>query len=108
QGHAARRGGSGVTLNEPLGDTLTVSFDGVDSAPVFIRTLLPENPAPCGTNATTTTTITSTPTTSVSSTTLSGPPTTTITTPAPAGSTTTSTVPQGCGTDTDCDDGDAC
>jgi hypothetical protein len=77
---ARRRTGGGVILNGALDDVLTVTFDGVDSAPIPIRALVPDDLGPCGTETTTTTT---------------GPPSTTITLPS-------------CQADTDCDDGDAC
>ncbi len=102
-GNATRSGASGVVLNEALGDTLTVSFDGVDSAPVPIRALVPDDLGPCGAETTTTTT----PETSTTTTTTTlEPSTTTSTTPAP--STTTTTLPPACLADADCDDGDAC
>ena len=43
-GNAARSGANGVVLNQPEGDTLTVSFDGVESAPIPIRVLGPNRP----------------------------------------------------------------
>ncbi len=134
-GNAARSGGSGVVLNEPLDDMLTITFDGVDSAPVPIRVLAPDDLRLCGgepTSSTTTvpssTTTTSSTIPSSSSTTTTAPtPTTTTTTPetstttttpdtstttssttTPPPSTTTSTLPPSCQSDTDCDDRDAC
>ncbi len=123
-GSAAQSGAGGVVLNEELDDTLTVTFDGVDSAPVPIRALVPDDLGACGAETTTTTTVppsttsTSTPDPATTTTTTApGSSTTTTTTPTPetssttttpASSTTTSTLLPACQADADCDDGDAC
>ena len=103
-GSAAQSGGGGVVLNEAADDTLTVTFDGVDSAPVPIRALVPDDLGLCDAETTTTTTGPS-PT---STTGPSDPSTTTSTTTTPVPSTTTSTLSPVCQADADCDDGDAC
>jgi hypothetical protein len=114
-GSAAPSGAGVVVLNEPFDDTLIVTFDGVDSAAVPIRALVPDDVGPCGAATTTTTTIppstTSTtiapdsPTTTSTTTPEASTTTSTTTTPA---STTTSTSSPACQADADCDDGDAC
>src|SRR5262249_28810965 len=92
-------------LNEPADDTLIITFDGVDSAPVPIRALVPDDIGPCGAATTTTTTVPPSPT---STTGPSDSSTTSSTTTTPLPSTTTSTLSPGCQADADCDDGDAC
>ena len=130
-GNAVQSGVSGVTLNEALDDTLTVTFDGLDSAPVPIRALGSHDDAgSCGVGSTTTTTLppsntttssttsldpstttststTTTPESSTTTTTTTTPETSTTTTLEPS-TTTTTTLPAGCQADADCDDGDAC
>jgi pimeloyl-ACP methyl ester carboxylesterase len=44
EGHASRSGTSGVTLNERLDDTLTITYQGVVAPEVKIRALPPEQP----------------------------------------------------------------
>src|SRR5262249_55907614 len=104
-GSAAQSAGGGVVLNEPADDTLIITFDGVDSAPVPIRALVPDDIGPCGAATTTTTIVPPSPTSTTGpadASTTSSP----ATTPAP--STTTSTLLSVCQADADCDDGDAC
>lgn len=93
-GNAAQSGVTEVVLDEPLDDTLIVTFDGVDSALVPIRALVPDGFVSCDAGTTTTTTLETS--------------TTTSTTTTPTSSTTTSTLPPVCQADADCDDGDAC
>jgi hypothetical protein len=121
-GSAERSGASEVVLNDPLDDTLIVTFDGVDSAVVPIRVLAPDDLSLCTGATTTTTTAPPSPTTTSStsplpstttSTIVPGETTTTTDTAPPASPTTTSTttsstVPSPCQDDTGCDDGDAC
>src|SRR5262249_31485578 len=116
-GHAAQSGPGSVVLNEPLDDTLTVTFDGVDSAPVPISAIPTDGAVPCAGGTTTTTvpppstssstTTTLAASTTTSTTTLPGVTTTTSTSVVDT-TTTTSTPPSGCQVDADCDDGDAC
>lgn len=44
EGHASKSGTNGVTLNELLDDTLTISYQGVSATEVKIRALPPEQP----------------------------------------------------------------
>ena len=44
EGHASKSGTSGVTLDERLDDTLTITYQGVSSPEVRIRALPPEQP----------------------------------------------------------------
>jgi uncharacterized delta-60 repeat protein len=130
-GNAAQSGASGIVLNSVLDDSVTVSFDGVDSSPVPIRALVPEDLGSCVVATTTTTTTlpsatsttvtapsststiqtsTTTSTTALATTTTTARETSTTvsTTTTPSSSTTTSTLAPECQTDSDCDDGDAC
>ena len=96
-GNAGQNGPSSVVMNGTLDDALTIAFDGVDSQPVPILVVSPQDLSLCvviGTSttttqppATTTTSSTTSSTTTTTSTTLQ-PPTTT-----PAPPTTTSTLP---------------
>jgi uncharacterized delta-60 repeat protein len=97
-GNAAQNGPSSVVMNGTLDDALTVTFDGIDSVPVPILILSPQDLSLCvvgGTSTTTTqppvTTTSSTTTTTSSTTTTSTTVLPTTTTPAPP--TTTSTLP---------------
>src|SRR5262249_15540589 len=102
EGSAARTGSGDVVLNEALDDTLTITFDSLDSAPVPIRALPDDGAGPCVASTTSTT---STTTTSPASTTTST--TSTSTTIVDTNTTTTTLAPQ-CQQSGDCDDGDAC
>src|SRR5262249_10464468 len=114
-GHAAQSGPGSVVLNDALDDTLTVTFDGVDSAPVPITAIPTDDASSCGATTTTppSTTLPPSSTSSSSTTTLVA---STTTSSAPEGSTTTTaatptsttTTPPGCRGFADCDDGDAC
>lgn len=55
-GSAAQSGPGGVVLNEALDDVLTVTIKGIDSAPVPIRALVPDDFGSCDAETTTTTT----------------------------------------------------
>src|SRR4029077_4800745 len=97
-GNAAQNGPSSVVMNGTLDDALTITFDGIDSVPVPILIVSPQDLSLCvvvGTSTTTTqppvTTTTSTTTTTSSTTTTSTTVLPTTTTPAPP--TTTSTLP---------------
>jgi hypothetical protein len=122
-GNAAQSGASGIVVNAVLDDSVTVTYDGVDSAPIPIRALVPDDLGSCVVDTTSTTTTlpstTSTTTTAPSTTTTQDAATTTTTTmpeastttsttTTPASSTTTSTLAPGCQSDAECDDGDAC
>ena len=100
-GSASQSGASGVVLNEALDDTLTVTFAGVDSAPVAIQALVSDDDPPACSGGSTTTTTSSPPPTSTTT------PETTTTTVA-ASTTTTTTLPPGCRSDAECDDGNTC
>jgi pimeloyl-ACP methyl ester carboxylesterase len=105
-GSAVRTGSGDVVLNEALDDTLTITLDGIDSAPVPIRALPNDGAGPCVASTSTTTSTSSTTTaTSPASTTTSS--TTTSTTVVDTTTTTTTLAPQ-CQQSGDCDDGDAC
>jgi pimeloyl-ACP methyl ester carboxylesterase len=96
-GNAAQNGPGSVVMNGTLDDALTVTFDGIDSAPVPVLVVSPQDLSLCTVIVTSTTTTqpsvttTSTTTTSSSTTTTSTTSRATTTTPAPP--TTTSTLP---------------
>ena len=96
-GNAAQNGPGSVVMTGLLDDELTIGSSGVESAPVPILIVNPQDLSLCVIIGTTTTTTTSSPPTTTSSSTTTLPPsttttTTTVTTLAPS-STTTSTLP---------------
>jgi hypothetical protein len=96
EGIAQRAGTRTVVNNVGLDDTLTVSLDGIDSAPVPLLVVTPEDRSRCVGGGVGTTTTTSPPSTSSSTTTSTTTTTTTLdpSTPTTPGSpTTTSTLP---------------
>src|SRR5262245_64405836 len=94
-GNAAQNGPSSVVMNGTRDDALTVTLEGVDSMPVPILVVSPQDLSLCVVIGTSTTTTqpatTTTSTTTTSTTTTSTMLQSTTTTPAPP--TTTSTVP---------------
>ena len=102
EGNAAQTRSDGVVLNDALDDTLTITLDGIDSAPVPIRALPTDGAGPCVPSTTTTTFTTTT------STTTTLPASTTTSTTIVDTTTTSTTLPPQCQEPVDCDDGDAC
>ena len=66
-GNATRSGASSVVLNAVSGDSVVVTFDGIDSPAVPIRALVPDDLGSCVVATTSTTTLPSTTSTTITS-----------------------------------------